>query len=336
MKRHSPPWDTLSSVFPGVAGMNRSKPDFWLGQRKARIRGVTLRFVRKSRVEFYQAAMAGSQDNGGPGLRPQYHPNCLCSIRWQQHRSVLPRSAWGLGIGLFDPSIDVLGETTGIARMDWITAFPWPAAKLRALVVCKCLPYVGLRVHQTDHAARQVLPVVGLAESIARFPLRRFESARFHIGANFDQMPRRDRMPTQRKRRSRIEIHRATDSCRCCRIDHFTGASLTVQIATSLSLRLAWECGGGGSGFWETSAPRRPRTSTPGLLLCGMCGWPTAWKVRIDHLVCARQIQPNLKRIDGISGISDQKRKHLGVLDSTRRQPLHRRDHNARWLQGNR
>ena len=66
--------------FPGVAGLGIApKPDFWLGQKDAADAGrhVAFRAANRSQVDaFYQAAMAaGGKDNGGPGLRPQYHPN---------------------------------------------------------------------------------------------------------------------------------------------------------------------------------------------------------------------------------------------------------------------
>ncbi len=64
--------------FPDAAGFGKDgKPDFWLGQGKAA--GSThVAFVADRRRivdEFYKAAIAaGGRDNGGPGLRPQYHP----------------------------------------------------------------------------------------------------------------------------------------------------------------------------------------------------------------------------------------------------------------------
>ena len=64
--------------FPDAAGFGKDgKPDFWLGQGKTA--GSThVAFVAERRRivdEFYKAAIAaGGRDNGGPGLRPQYHP----------------------------------------------------------------------------------------------------------------------------------------------------------------------------------------------------------------------------------------------------------------------
>ncbi|MGH7932544.1 MAG: VOC family protein [Candidatus Binataceae bacterium] len=69
----------LIMEFDGAAGFGRDgKPYFWIGQNKAA--GAThVAFVASERRivdEFYKAAMAaGGRDNGGPGLRPQYHPN---------------------------------------------------------------------------------------------------------------------------------------------------------------------------------------------------------------------------------------------------------------------
>lgn len=60
------------------------KPDFWIGQRREdsaseRITAVHVCFAARSHAEvdaFYAAALAaGGRDNGGPGLRPQYHAN---------------------------------------------------------------------------------------------------------------------------------------------------------------------------------------------------------------------------------------------------------------------
>ncbi|HEY9104553.1 VOC family protein [Chitinimonas sp.] len=59
----------------GVVG----KPFFWVGGGQHISSGVHVAFSAKTRAEvnaFYQAAMAaGGRDNGGPGLRPHYHPN---------------------------------------------------------------------------------------------------------------------------------------------------------------------------------------------------------------------------------------------------------------------
>lgn len=54
------------------------KPDFWIG--KGEIAGPNhIAFVAANRAavkSFYDAAIAaGGKDNGGPGLRPQYHPD---------------------------------------------------------------------------------------------------------------------------------------------------------------------------------------------------------------------------------------------------------------------
>jgi catechol 2,3-dioxygenase-like lactoylglutathione lyase family enzyme len=62
------------------------KPDFWIGEGATRfqteaelhpITPVHVCFAARSRAEvdaFYAAAIgAGAKDNGGPGLRPEYH-----------------------------------------------------------------------------------------------------------------------------------------------------------------------------------------------------------------------------------------------------------------------
>lgn len=62
-----------------VGGYGRDKPDFWLTEATETGPGRHYAFAANTRAEvdaFYAAAMAnGGRDNGGPGLRPQYHPN---------------------------------------------------------------------------------------------------------------------------------------------------------------------------------------------------------------------------------------------------------------------
>jgi catechol 2,3-dioxygenase-like lactoylglutathione lyase family enzyme len=60
-------------------GINK-KPDFWLAAAEDRkYSQLHIAFRAKSRKavqEFYDAAIkAGAKDNGGPGLRADYHPN---------------------------------------------------------------------------------------------------------------------------------------------------------------------------------------------------------------------------------------------------------------------
>lgn len=56
-----------------------NNPYFWIGTGKAPTAGVHLAFGANDHAAvdaFYKAAIAaGAQDNGAPGLRPQYHPN---------------------------------------------------------------------------------------------------------------------------------------------------------------------------------------------------------------------------------------------------------------------
>jgi catechol 2,3-dioxygenase-like lactoylglutathione lyase family enzyme len=80
---------TLVMEFGKAAGFGRDgKPDFWIGQGVTRfqkpehlepITPVHVSFVARNRAEidaFHQAALAaGGRDNGGPGLRAEYHPN---------------------------------------------------------------------------------------------------------------------------------------------------------------------------------------------------------------------------------------------------------------------
>ena len=62
-----------------VGGYGQQKPDFWLTEANESGPGRHYAFSAASRAEvdaFYHAAVAaGGQDNGGPGLRPEYHPN---------------------------------------------------------------------------------------------------------------------------------------------------------------------------------------------------------------------------------------------------------------------
>jgi catechol 2,3-dioxygenase-like lactoylglutathione lyase family enzyme len=55
------------------------KPFFWIGNGKRPVGALHVAFIASSRAQveaFYQAALrAGGRDNGGPGLRPHYHPN---------------------------------------------------------------------------------------------------------------------------------------------------------------------------------------------------------------------------------------------------------------------
>ena len=80
---------SLVMEYGKAAGFGRDrKPDFWVGQGATRfqkpeqldpITPVHVCFVARSRAEveaFHAAALAaGGKDNGGPGLRPEYHAN---------------------------------------------------------------------------------------------------------------------------------------------------------------------------------------------------------------------------------------------------------------------
>ena len=65
---------------PEGVGLGRhGKPALWLAPTSDRPAPLHLAFAAESRQVvdvFYKAAMAaGGQDNGPPGLRPQYHPD---------------------------------------------------------------------------------------------------------------------------------------------------------------------------------------------------------------------------------------------------------------------
>lgn len=55
------------------------KPYFWVGDNEAVGEGTHVAFEAGTRAEvdaFHRAALgAGGRDNGGPGLRPHYHPD---------------------------------------------------------------------------------------------------------------------------------------------------------------------------------------------------------------------------------------------------------------------
>jgi len=62
----------------GVGFGQSAKPDFWIRQG-APGAAVHVAFASEDRATvdaFHEAAMAaGGRDNGGPGLRPEYHPS---------------------------------------------------------------------------------------------------------------------------------------------------------------------------------------------------------------------------------------------------------------------
>ena len=68
-----------ASGYPAAGfGMN-GKPDFWIGAEGRIDKPLHVAIAADSRAAvdaFYRAALAaGARDNGGPGLRPHYHPN---------------------------------------------------------------------------------------------------------------------------------------------------------------------------------------------------------------------------------------------------------------------
>jgi len=63
-----------------VGGYGRDRPVFWLSDQAAEQKSTQhVAFTARSRAEvdaFHAAALAaGGKDNGGPGLRPHYHPD---------------------------------------------------------------------------------------------------------------------------------------------------------------------------------------------------------------------------------------------------------------------
>ncbi len=73
-------YEFLLEFHGAVAGFGEAgHPDFWIGRGEANTPRVHVAFRADTRREvevFYEAALgAGGQDNGAPGLRPQYHPD---------------------------------------------------------------------------------------------------------------------------------------------------------------------------------------------------------------------------------------------------------------------
>jgi catechol 2,3-dioxygenase-like lactoylglutathione lyase family enzyme len=68
-------------VFEQFGGFGRDRPEFWIGeglaaQPQPRVHVAFAAATRADVDAFHRAAIAaGGTDNGGPGLRPHYHPN---------------------------------------------------------------------------------------------------------------------------------------------------------------------------------------------------------------------------------------------------------------------
>ena len=64
--------------FGEAIGLGKDRPDFWIARGTAAGK-MHIAFTADTRAmvkAFYDAAIAaGGKDNGGPGLRPQYHSN---------------------------------------------------------------------------------------------------------------------------------------------------------------------------------------------------------------------------------------------------------------------
>jgi len=66
--------------YEGWSGYGRDgKPEFWFGEAKDAHGPMHIAFSADNRDQvrqFYEAALAaGGKDNGGPGIREEYHPN---------------------------------------------------------------------------------------------------------------------------------------------------------------------------------------------------------------------------------------------------------------------
>ncbi len=73
--RHQVPLEFTGGTH--VMGFGREMPSFWLREGATASEAQHVAFTARNCAEvdaFYNAAMAaGGRDNGGPGLRPQYH-----------------------------------------------------------------------------------------------------------------------------------------------------------------------------------------------------------------------------------------------------------------------
>jgi catechol 2,3-dioxygenase-like lactoylglutathione lyase family enzyme len=71
--------DQTESASPAAGFGANGKPDFWIGGEGGIDRPLHVAIAAKDRATvdaFHAAALAaGGRDNGGPGLRPQYHPH---------------------------------------------------------------------------------------------------------------------------------------------------------------------------------------------------------------------------------------------------------------------
>ena len=66
--------------YDGWSGYGRDgKPEFWFGEAQEAHSPMHIAFAADNRDQvrqFYEAALAaGGKDNGGPGIREEYHPN---------------------------------------------------------------------------------------------------------------------------------------------------------------------------------------------------------------------------------------------------------------------
>jgi catechol 2,3-dioxygenase-like lactoylglutathione lyase family enzyme len=69
---------TVMMDFGEAIGLGKDRPDFWIARGTISAKShIAFTAPNRATVKaFYAAALAaGGKDNGGPGLRPQYHPN---------------------------------------------------------------------------------------------------------------------------------------------------------------------------------------------------------------------------------------------------------------------
>lgn len=71
--------EQTESGFPAAGFGINGKPDFWIGGEGFLDKPLHVAIAAKDRAAveaFHKAALAaGGKDNGGPGLRPYYHPD---------------------------------------------------------------------------------------------------------------------------------------------------------------------------------------------------------------------------------------------------------------------
>ena len=104
-----------------------------------------------------------------------------------------------------------------------------------------------------------------------------------------------------------------------------SGSRWRCQIATSVSVRVAHEFGGGDGGTCPSTSPAMTVSVTPGPGCSRGIGLgPQHREVRVDELVLGGQVQPDLEQLERVRRVALDQREGLGVHDARAcGQPLH-------------